>query len=142
MKTIRKFAYAALFTLSALTIGTSPAAAEEARGRFTLTHEVHWQNAVLSAGEYEFSMADNAPSAMLLIRKIDGNRSGYMLMVHDIDTAQATDADRLVLVSRPAGSFVDRLELAQYGVTLHFRVPAERTEIAQASTIASSASGK
>ena len=54
MKSIRKFAYAALLTLSALNFAPSLAAQEPARGAFTLTHEVHWQKNIVPAGEYSF----------------------------------------------------------------------------------------
>src|SRR5258706_10427552 len=52
MKTIRKFASAAVLTLGGLSLMPSLASAESANGKFTLTHEVHWQNAVVPAGTY------------------------------------------------------------------------------------------
>jgi len=142
MKSIRKFAYAALFTLSALTLSAVPAAAETVAGRFTLAHEVHWQGSVLAAGAYEFSMGEEGATGLLTIRKIDGNRVGYIMLVRDIGSAQPNDPSRLVLVSTPSGSFVDRMELPEFGITLHFKVPAETVEVAQTAALASSASGK
>lgn len=141
MKSIRKFAYAAVFTLSALTLTATSASAQSAHGRFNLTHEVHWQDAVLAAGEYEFSVGDTGPIELLTIRKLTGDRSSYMLMVTDVAQSAPETTDRLVLVPRPAGSFVDRLELAQYGITFRFKVPAERTEMALARTLAAVSSG-
>jgi hypothetical protein len=43
MRSIRKFAYAAVLTLSIFAAQPTPAAAEDARGTFTLSHEVHFQ---------------------------------------------------------------------------------------------------
>lgn len=141
MKSIRKFAFASLFTLSALSLSVRPASAEPARGHFNLTHEVHWQGAILPAGEYEFSVGERGPSQLLLVRKLSGTQAGYMFLVQDARPSRATDISRLVLVSRPAGSFVDRMELPEFGVTLRFKVPAGATSepYAQAAGTAPSA---
>jgi hypothetical protein len=66
MKTIRRFAYAVVLTLSALNFAPSLASAQEAAGTFTLAHEVHWQNAVVPAGEYRFTIGVDGPAEMLL----------------------------------------------------------------------------
>jgi hypothetical protein len=142
MKSLRKFAFATLFTLSALSFSVSPASAEAARGRFTLTHEAHCQNAVLPAGEYEFSLGQEGPWGLLTVSRIDGDRAGYMLLVQDVEPNESADPSRLVLVSRPTGSFVDRLELPEFGVTLHFRVPAETAMVAQVNAVTATASAK
>ncbi|MBZ5654202.1 MAG: hypothetical protein LAO56_02870 [Acidobacteriia bacterium] len=142
MKSIRKFALATAFTVSSLSLFVSPAAAEAARGHFTLTQEVHWQNAVLPAGEYSFSMADDGPSEMLTIRKLSGNRTSYILLVQDQTPSQSTDLSRLVLVSRPAGTFVDRMELPEFGMTLHFKVPAGTVDVARLNASGATSSGK
>jgi len=61
MKSIRKFAYAAVFTLSVLSFAPSLASAQDEGGSFTLTHEVLWQNAVVPAGDYKFSLQSMGP---------------------------------------------------------------------------------
>ena len=61
MKSIRKFAYAAVLTLSALNFAPSLASAQDEGGKFTLPHEVLWQNAVVPAGEYRFSLQPMGP---------------------------------------------------------------------------------
>jgi hypothetical protein len=48
MRLICKFAYAAVLGMSMFSLQPTLAAAEDARGSFTLTHEVHWQKCVLS----------------------------------------------------------------------------------------------
>ena len=56
MRTIRKFAYAAVLILTMFSLQPTLAAAEDARGVFTLSHEVHWQKCVLRPGDYAFSI--------------------------------------------------------------------------------------
>ena len=67
MRSIRKFAYAAVLSLSFFTLQPSLAAAEDARGSFTLSHEVHWQKCVLRPGDYIFSIKTQGPSELLML---------------------------------------------------------------------------
>src|ERR1700693_4231670 len=79
MTSIRKFAYAALLAFTALNFAPSLASAQEpARGHFTLTHEVHWGNAKVPAGDYEFSFDPNGTARMLSLSKLSGARAGYL----------------------------------------------------------------
>jgi len=130
MKSICKFAYAAVLTLSALNFVPSLASAQEAAGSFTLDHEVHWQNAVVPAGKYKFTIEATA-QPLITLRKLDGRGAGFMILVTDIDALQTTEPGQLVLVSRPSGSFVSTMQLPQVGMTLHFTVPAEGSEVAK-----------
>jgi hypothetical protein len=83
MKSIRRLGYAAVLTLSALNFAPSLASAQDAAGTFTLPHEVHWQNAVVPAGNYHFTIASSGPSEMLTLRKIGGSGAGFMMLVAD-----------------------------------------------------------
>jgi hypothetical protein len=132
MKSIRKFVYAAALTVSALSFAPTLASAQEAAGTFTLTHEVHWQNAVVPAGTYNFSIEASGPAEMLTLRKIGGDGAGFMLLVTEAGVAKASDTSEIVVVSRPNGSFVQSMQLPMFGMTLHFAVPAETREVAQA----------
>ena len=132
MTSIRKIVYATVLTLSALNFAPSLASAQDATGTFTLSHEVHWQNATVPAGTYRFTIASNGPSDMLTLRKLNGSGAGFVMLVTNTEDAKASDLSRLVVVSRPAGSFVSALQLPQFGMTLHFAVPEETREVAQA----------
>lgn len=132
MKSIRKYVYAAALTISALSFTPSPASAQEAAGSFTLTQEVHWQNAIVPAGKYRFSMAASGPLEMLTLRKMGGDAASFMLMVDDVDKSRPADAEQLVLVPRAPGEFVSAMKLPDFGLTLHFTVPAETREMAKA----------
>jgi hypothetical protein len=131
MNSIRRFVYAAVSVLSALNFAPSVASAQDAAGTFTLTHEVRWQNAIVPAGKYRFTVEASGPSDMLTLRKVDGNSAGFMLLVTDTENSKPSDDSRLILVSRPSGSFVSTMQLHEFGMTLHFAVPSETREVAQ-----------
>ena len=129
MKTIRNYVYAAILAASALNFSPTPASAQEpARGKFTLTHEVHLGGAKLPAGEYEFSFDPDSGSRMLNLSKISGNLTRYIVLVPDTEEAKPSDRSRLVLESTPDGSFVSAMQLPEFGMSLHFTVPSHTTE--------------
>ena len=119
----RTFAYAALLGLSMFTIQPTLASAEDAHGKFTLSHEVHWQNVVLRPGEYTFSVKSVGPSEFLVVQGV-GTGTDAMMMVNDVDSMKS-DSSKLVLVSRDGHSFVSTMALPDYDMTLHFAVPSE-----------------
>ena len=142
MNTIRRFAYAAALTVSALTFAPTLASAQDAHGTFKLAHEVHWQNNLVPAGEYAFTVESKGPSELLLLRKISGTSAGFMILVNDASPAKPSDISKLLLVSRASGSFVSAMELPDVGITLHFAVPPEPREMAKADTAAAAPSAR
>lgn len=132
MTSIRRFVFAAALTLTAFSFAPSPASAQEARGRFVLTHEVHWQTTLLPAGEYEFSFQPDGPSDMLFVRKLSGSGSGFLMLVTDVTETKPSHNDHLFLVAREGKSFVSAMELPEAGVTLHFAVPSATRQVAAA----------
>ena len=142
MKSIRRFAYAAVLILSALNFAPSLASAQEAAGTFTLTHEVHWQNAVLPAGKYRFIMGAKGPSELLTLSKISGSGAGFMMLVTNTEASKPSDVSRLVVVSRPGGSFVSTMQLPEFGMTLLFEVPKETREVAQAAATSAASAAR
>ncbi|MGB8011484.1 MAG: hypothetical protein WCF68_07710 [Terriglobales bacterium] len=125
MKTIRNFAYAAVLGLSLFTIQPGLAAAEDPHGSFTLSHEVHFRNTVLSPGEYSFSIKTERGFRVLTLQGINGTRTDAILLVKDVDTPRADETSSLILVSHDGQSFVSALELPAYGMTLRFAIPPE-----------------
>lgn len=128
MKSLRKFASTAVFTLGVLSVMTSSASAQSAAGSFTLSHEVHWQNAVVPAGTYKFSLESKGPSELLTLRGVGSTHEGFMILVSDVGQTPAADLDRLILVSRAGKSFVRTLELPKFETVLRFTVPPESAE--------------
>ena len=126
MRSIRKFAYAAVLGLSMFTLQPTLAAAEEAHGSFTLTHEIHWQKCVLSPGEYMFSIKTDGPSELLVLRGINGTGTNAIMLVNDVESSKPDEVgSMLTLVSRNGQSFVSTMALPEYDMTLHFAVPRE-----------------
>jgi hypothetical protein len=139
MKTIRNYVYAALLAASALNFAPTPASAQDlAHGKFTLTHEVHWGNAKLPAGDYEFSFDPDNGSRMLSLSKKSGTPAGYIVLVPGTEDAKPSDVNRLILESTPNGIYVSAMQLPEFGMTLDFTVPSHFTErqIARAGTTA------
>jgi hypothetical protein len=137
MKSICKFAYAGLLALSFLTFMPALASAQDARGAFTLVHDVRWQNVAVPAGDYKFSVELRGPSEMLTLRKVSGGSAGYMILVNDADSnasegATTSENGKLTLVSQSGSRYVSSMELPTIGMTLHFTVPAETRELAMA----------
>jgi len=128
MRSIRKFAYAA--ALAATILGVEPAlvAAEDARGAFTLTHEVHWQKYVLRPGNYAFSIKSVGSAEFLMLRGRNGTGTDAMLMVNNVETPKQDEVSQLVLVSRDGQSFVSTMELPGYDMSLHFAVPPDKSQ--------------
>jgi hypothetical protein len=139
MKNIRSYVYAAVLAAGALNFSPTPASAQEAaRGKFTLTHEVHWGNAKLPAGDYAFSFDPDGGSRMLSLSKLSGNLTRFIILVPDTEEAKPSDRSRLVLETTPDGTYVSAMQLPEFGMSLHFTVPSHTTErqIAKAGTTA------
>jgi hypothetical protein len=126
MRLICKFAYAAVLGISMFTLPPTLAAAEDAHGSFTLTHEVHWQECVLSPGDYSFSIKSEGPSELLMLRGINGTGTNAMMLVNDVESPKPDEVSAmLTLVSRNGQRFVSTMALPEYDMTLHFTVPRE-----------------
>jgi len=127
MRTIRKFAYAAVLILTMFSLQPTLAAAEDARGVFTLSHEVHWQKCVHRPGDYAFSIKTTGPGALLTLRGLHGTGTDAMLFVADVESTDSNQSGKLVLVSRKGQSFVSAMQLPAYEMTLNFAVPPEKS---------------
>ncbi len=141
MTSIRKFAYAAVLAVAALSLSPSSASAQEpAHGRFTLTHDVRWANAKVPAGDYEFSYDTAGISPVLRLSKISGDHAGYMLLIPSSErTVMSVAVSRLLLEPSSEGSYVSAMQLPEFGMTLHFNAPthAPEKQMAKAATTAS-----
>jgi hypothetical protein len=122
MRSIRKFAYAATLGLSLIAIQPTLATAEEARGSFTLSHEVRCQNVVLRPGDYTFTVDTQGSFEFIRFRGLNGGTSA-MLMVDTVEPSKPDEVSRLVLVSHAGQSFVSAMELPHYDMSLRFAVP-------------------
>ena len=126
MRSLSKFAYAAVLAVGIFSGQPSLAGAEEAHGTFTLSHEVHWQGVVLRPGAYSFSVNTNGGLEFLTLRGTNGNTMTAMMPVTEFESPrQDAGSDQLVLVLRDGERFVSSMDLPQYDMTLRFAVPRE-----------------
>jgi hypothetical protein len=137
MNTICKYIYAALLVLSALNYAPSLVSAQDEGGRFTLPHEVHWQNAIVPAGDYSFTLQSVGPAEMLMLKRLSGGPASFMLLVNDADAAADSGRAGIMLASKAGVSYVSAMNLPQLDVALHFAAPRIEKEIARAQTISS-----
>ncbi|HLV86330.1 MAG TPA: hypothetical protein VKV39_05085 [Candidatus Sulfotelmatobacter sp.] len=135
MTLIRTFLFAGLLALSLGTALPAPASSEgSAHGEFSLTHEVHWKNALIPAGTYRFWLQQNGATGMLTLSRISDARTGFMILVNDIDDYRLSGANQLVLDKVANSSYVRELELPKFGIVLHFPVPAASRKTAVVNT--------
>jgi hypothetical protein len=139
MKSIRKVVYAALLALSALNFAPTPASAQDEGGRFTLPHEVRWQNVVVPAGEYRFALQPMGPSEMLKLTKITGSPASFMLVANDTEAGTSSSTARLLINSEGERSYASAMELPQFEVTLHFAAPVKALAVVRTASSAGSA---
>lgn len=140
MSSLRKCIYAALLAFTTISMLPTPAAAQEAaHGRFTLTHEVFWQNTKVPAGEYVFSYDPISVVPTLKVGRLNGKPVGFIFVVPATEASKATEASRLVLEATPGGSYVSAMQLPEFGMTLRFRAPsiAAEKQMAKAEVTAS-----
>jgi hypothetical protein len=124
MTSIRRIVYAALLAVTTLNFTPNLASAQEpARGHFTLTHEVRWENARVPAGDYEFTYNAGDIAPVLILTKTRGTRASFMFLVPVTEQSKPADTSLLVLGSTPAGSYVSAMQLPDFGMSLHFVVP-------------------
>ncbi len=122
MKAYRKHMLTiAAVALAAIGAYPSPAAAQAAaEGKFTLPYEVKWQDVVLPAGDYTFTLASADRPARLIIR---GPR-GPMFVVAITTNERNTKGKSALTVERHDGTlFVRDLYVAFLDRTFLFRVP-------------------
>ena len=136
MTSFRKHLFATTLALTTFNFAPGLVSAQQpARGRFTLTHSVYWDRAVVPAGDYRFSIESNGQE-MLRLDKISGSPAGFLFVIHDEEDSRPTDISRIVLETTAQGSYVSSLQLPEYGVTLNFAGPSFKKEkqIAKAET--------
>ena len=140
MISIRRYIYVTLLGVATLSCAPNLASAQEAtHGKFTLMHEVHFGNATIPAGEYDFSYDPSGVAPVLLLNKISGRRAGFMVLVPAVAESKASDESKIVVERMPEGRYVTAMQLPESGITLHFKVLSRVAEkqIAKAENMAS-----
>jgi hypothetical protein len=135
MKSIRIYGLPRILGLAALVICCSAAlaSAEMIHGTFTLPFEARWGQAVLSPGNYSFSVDSSGSARLVTSFQGTSNRDEGAVLPQGYTDQQTLDRSELLLV-RSGGNYTIRaLRLAPEGITINYSVPkGERQMIVQA----------
>jgi hypothetical protein len=121
--------------LVAFGIGASRTVAQVAfRGSFTLPYEVHWNNSVLPAGDYTFTLQSTRWPARMILQGPNGSTFIQAMAISDHNTSQHST---LTVQRRGGARFVRDLYLADYGRSLSYwepKVPTNEKLLSQGPT--------
>lgn len=109
---------------------STSARAEDAAGKFVLTHPAHWGAVVLAPGEYTYKL-EHQSSELLLIRAANG-APGFMVLCTSVSSTTPGTPDSLKLLKMGEDWFVSSLSVSELQEELHFSPPpTTRTEVAR-----------
>jgi hypothetical protein len=116
----RLFAIAAIGILGACVSAIPMAAQNKIQGRFTLSHEIRWQNANLPAGDYTFVMESSSRTSPMVVT---GPNGSVFQLPSVISQTKAGNRSALILERRGGMYVVSEMDLAQVGLKIQYRVP-------------------
>jgi hypothetical protein len=131
----RRWLYVALLGLTTLNFAPATAAQTSMRGKFTLPHDVHWENAIVPAGDYQFSLESDTIE-VLRLDELNGAHAGFTFVVREEATAERKEVSRIMLETTSEASYVTAMQLPAYGRALNFNVPASiaKKQVAKAAS--------
>ena len=133
-----------ILAIGALAASASPAQAQSATGKFTLTHEARWGNVLLTPGVYSFALQSPSLPAAIMVGKTGKARIAIVLPAA-VSTEKLSTDSTMVLTRTAAGeSFVSALYLGDLGLSLYYSAPRSplATESAKLGPIAESQPAK
>ena len=124
MKSIRRCSLFKVLVLAIAAMGASaiPAHAQRTTGTFSLAHKVRWADAVLPAGNYEFSLDSQNWPVRVTVRQIGGSTVA-MLLAQEISDEKLGGSSTLILREEGGQSVVSVLRLQSIGMALQFAAP-------------------
>ena len=136
MNSVKKLALALLVVLAA----TFNANAQDARAKFTLTHEVRWENATLPAGNYMISVySGTVPRAF--VTSEDRKGTSIIAVPTVADYSSSCKSSSVNLVRNGAAWDVTSVCFNESGLALYFGAAASKTTLASLSPQVGSAKG-
>ncbi|MGH9501512.1 MAG: hypothetical protein ACRD20_01535 [Terriglobales bacterium] len=125
-----------ILAIGALVASASPAQAQSASGKFTLTHEARWCNVLLSPGAYSFSLQSASLPAAIMVGKTGAAQIGIVLPA-EVSMEKLSSGSTLVLSRSPSGeSYVSALYLGEFGLSLHYPAPRSQAAAAESAKLA------
>ena len=129
MKAIRILSKFRTLGLALLAVALSPcwAHAQSAiSGEFKLPYEVHWAGAVLTPGDYTFSLQSASPPSIVTLRPQSKGQTPLMLLANGINHSTTSSYGALNVVLKGDQRTVQSLYLGDLGLVLYYRVPGEK----------------
>jgi len=130
MKSIRILSKFRTLSLALLAVALSPCwarAQSAAAGEFKLPYEVHWARAVLSPGEYTFSVQSADLPCIIVLRRQSKPGTALMLVAKGISQSPTTPGHSgLNLVLKGDERTVESLALGDLGLVLYYGKPGEK----------------
>jgi hypothetical protein len=124
-----------VLAIGALGVSANSAYAQSAAGKFTLTHETHWGNVLLSPGVYTFSLQSPSLPAAIMVGKA-GSAQIAIVLPDAVSAENLRESGRLVLTRNDAGeSFVSALYLGDLGLSLHYPAPKSQVSAAESAKL-------
>jgi hypothetical protein len=123
--------FAAVLLASSLFAGS--ANAQSFKGKFTLTHETHWGQAVLPAGDYVLSF-DNHISNVLVVRDASGRGVAFEPINNRQDSKAGGSA--LLIGTRGSQQVVHSFRVAELGETFIYDRTLARRAVEEANNTA------
>jgi len=133
-----------ILAIGALAASASPAQAQSATGKFTLTHEARWGNVLLTPGVYSFALQSPSLPAAIMVGKTGAAQVAIVLPASVSAERPAVGSTLLLNRTASGESFVSALYLGDLGLSLHYSAPRSpvATETAKLGPIAESQPAK
>ena len=133
-----RFVKAAFAAVTFASLLSGSARAEDAAGKFVLTHPVRWGAAVLAPGEYTYRLEHKAQE-LLVIRAASG-APGFIVLCTSVSSTTPGTPNSLKLQRMRDEWFVSSMSLSELEEELHFQPPAARTEVTRTASASKMAS--
>jgi hypothetical protein len=108
-------------SLAVAALCSLPALAQESRGQFTISREVHWGSLVLPADTYSYSVEHHASEVLLLRSKSGG--SGHFLLATAVSRPDVQVPNLLTMEQRGTNWYVTSMVVNDFGEVLLFDAP-------------------
>lgn len=126
------FAKKLSFSLLALAATTFTANAQDARAKFTLTHEVRWQKTMLPAGTYTISV-ESGTMPRAVIASETGKREAIITVPTFAEYSSSCKSSSVTLVRNGESWDVSSVCFDESGLALYFNVAPSGTTMARLS---------
>ena len=109
--------------LFALLLSPAISHAQDASGNFNLPFEVHWGNALLSRGDYTFTVISSTRLYLLHVRS---KTASTLILPLVIDKGTISEPTQLNVIRIGQEHFVESLAFRELGITFSFSVPSPK----------------